>query len=1285
MRNLKKFLALVLAMMMVMSLMVTVNAASTSNYSDANEITPVYAEAIEVLSALKVLEGDASGFRPGDTITRAEAAKILYCITTGDVTKNSKFPEYFRDNCEFTDVLGTADDWAAGFIGYAAANGLVVGDGNGKFRPGDPVTGYEMQTMLLRAVGYGKKGEFLGDGYKTESTRLATSLGLLANIPAGILGMKATREMAAEMTFRTVADVPQVIYSDLLGVYNPTNGLVTLGTPNPTLGDQHFDLKLIEGELIAVDREKGTIKIAPYVDADGSEDVDGNTAGKTGIDKRKAYTVHDVDAITWADIENIGYKVCVWGVKGVTTDVRNYNAITDYEVIGERLLMTDGHYEDYDLNNNKVTTITEVAKANKVELSKIDDDDLSGNGTGVKGEVRVYFNGVQIPIAKSNSGRELGDYYYNTDDNLVKYIGGTKGASNFYENAVDLANGVKVEYIDNDEGGEVEVISITEYTVADVSGIADDKNTGADAIERNTINFRAYNTAKVSAAGDLSGYTIASRTDTAYATQTKKIADVVVTDGKTLAVKDLVTYVEYDGEFYVTVSVPSREKLNRINYSGNTLANIESVKFNDTYWKASVNSTGYPQDYYLGNDDLLIQANLGKSYNVYRDPYGYLLKVQEPTATTYYLYVDETNHSDTLRGKTEARVVFPGGGVDIVTLSYGNVNVFGDIPSHIYSYVYDEEADLYEIDNGYYLNVECFDTASMSLSTSTLNLYDEDGANRGNVTRSTVFVDVRNITPLTTEAKIYTGYQELPSITGAVVHYVLDEDGYVTLAYISSGSNAAASTDVSFIAYQTKAAYTTTDEYGLKWYYMAAITGGKDDYVKLTETQYNYVKTYGVGIYQWTKGVPSFTAFNEVWKEVIWKDGHLVTSDGTSYAYNDSSVKFFTLSITNGKAYDYIPVSGTDGVEDDETVHAHMVSSGKNVSEIYVVRGELASTAASKRTVTKYDGLDNVVGTYTVADNYITEYVARNLRSVWVFDKNKVLIGEGTYPYGSTVIEVKLNGNISNVAQIPVDDFTCYWYDRSTTNPRVKDYNSIAPEAWHLWSASPNFSAEYDIATKTLTITREAAGTFGENLAFVLTEESTPAPGGGGPNEENKATDWVANASKKLYDAHGIEITGPGKFSAGGGDITITVKANQFKKEAAKSTHEEGEETYKLIEGKMTEANYTPSNNDNAVVEVGFETGKGAGPGNFAQFDNFVVENAQGTPLWPAGPRGTETVDLGQNIFEQAIYQSFTIATYKNGEWVMSSNGHWIIEYDYAGNHYTWHIYRVIDTTTPAE
>lgn len=240
MRNLKKFLALVLAMMMIFSMMVTVSAKDVSKYGDVDEDNDFY-KAIAVLSGMNVLEGDDSGFRPDDTITRAEMAAVIYRIYTGKVGDAGKTNAGLYADYEnaFTDVKGGGSDWALGYINFDYANGLVKGDPDKMYRPADPVTGYEVLAMVLRAVGYGKEGEFEGSNYTYQVAYRASLLGITTNIKDGTLGQKATRAQVAEMVFQAV-QAKQANWSQL-GSYYTTETLMS-ETPTKSLGEQHFYL-----------------------------------------------------------------------------------------------------------------------------------------------------------------------------------------------------------------------------------------------------------------------------------------------------------------------------------------------------------------------------------------------------------------------------------------------------------------------------------------------------------------------------------------------------------------------------------------------------------------------------------------------------------------------------------------------------------------------------------------------------------------------------------------------------------------------------------------------------------------------------------------------------------------------------------------------------------------------------------------------------------------------------------------------------------------------------------
>ena len=82
----KKFLSLVLALVMTMSL-VTVSAGA-KDFTDSSKIN--YAEAVDVLSEAKVIDGYADGaFNPSNTLTRGAAAKIICNLILGPTTASA--------------------------------------------------------------------------------------------------------------------------------------------------------------------------------------------------------------------------------------------------------------------------------------------------------------------------------------------------------------------------------------------------------------------------------------------------------------------------------------------------------------------------------------------------------------------------------------------------------------------------------------------------------------------------------------------------------------------------------------------------------------------------------------------------------------------------------------------------------------------------------------------------------------------------------------------------------------------------------------------------------------------------------------------------------------------------------------------------------------------------------------------------------------------------------------------------------------------------------------------
>ena len=230
MRNLKKFLALVLAMMMVLSLMVTANAAFFDDVGEAND----YYKAIEILHGMQVFTGYEDGnFHPEKDITRAEVAAILYRAHSGDIVTNAEsYKSYIG---AFTDTNG---HWGAGYINYASISGLIEGYGDGRFGPNDKVTGYQVITMFLRAIGYGKKpGEFQGSTWYKDTANRAAELYITEGITTD-LTKPATRGLVAELVFRTIALCNTVSYTPALDYYTEDFGNVD----RRTLANKKFGL-----------------------------------------------------------------------------------------------------------------------------------------------------------------------------------------------------------------------------------------------------------------------------------------------------------------------------------------------------------------------------------------------------------------------------------------------------------------------------------------------------------------------------------------------------------------------------------------------------------------------------------------------------------------------------------------------------------------------------------------------------------------------------------------------------------------------------------------------------------------------------------------------------------------------------------------------------------------------------------------------------------------------------------------------------------------------------------
>ena len=193
----KKFLSLVLALVMTMSL-VTVSAGA-KDFTDSTKIQ--YTEAVDVMSAVKVIDGYTDGsFNPSATLTRGAAAKIICNLILGPTTASA----LVADAAPYKDV--PTNHTFAGYIAYCQKTGIISGYADGTFKPANSLTGYAFMKMLLGALGYKAEQEgYTGANWSIQVAKRALNIGLADDLVGDFNGVKAvTREEACLYAFNTL-------------------------------------------------------------------------------------------------------------------------------------------------------------------------------------------------------------------------------------------------------------------------------------------------------------------------------------------------------------------------------------------------------------------------------------------------------------------------------------------------------------------------------------------------------------------------------------------------------------------------------------------------------------------------------------------------------------------------------------------------------------------------------------------------------------------------------------------------------------------------------------------------------------------------------------------------------------------------------------------------------------------------------------------------------------------------------------------------------------------------
>ena len=413
MRNLKRALSLVLAVVMVIGLMVVgASAVSYNDFSDRGEI--VNKDAVSMLTTLGIIEGKPDGsYAPTEGVDRAQMAKMISTIKNNGSDNGAL---YENVNSGLTDIV---NHWAKGHINYCYTTGIIAGRGNGIFDPNAGVTGTEAAKMLLVAIGYDPQIEGLvGTDWEINTNALATRLGIYRNFTKDVT-QALNRDDAALLIYNAL-DVEMIqqyqngyalAYEDHRTILSSVYGVIRVegvvaGNEWAQLQQTDSDAALREGKTVLED-------VVWY------DSTTANTRVEEGVEV--------TDPVTF----NVSTPVEYMG-KAVTLYVEKTTILANSKVIGVAT------------NDEMNTVVTTADGADK------SDDVLDGTGVDVNKNTEYYVN-----------------YGYCDDAAEAAKLVGDCGHDD-HKNPFDV-KGVTVEVIDNDDDGIAEYVLYTQETLSEVS------------------------------------------------------------------------------------------------------------------------------------------------------------------------------------------------------------------------------------------------------------------------------------------------------------------------------------------------------------------------------------------------------------------------------------------------------------------------------------------------------------------------------------------------------------------------------------------------------------------------------------------------------------------------------------------------------------------------------------------------------------------------------------------------------------------------------------------------
>ena len=398
----------------------------------------VKSDVVDTLVSLGVIEGFEDGsFQPNGTVTRAQMAKMIYVLRTG----NSDASAYNDDKTSFTDI---GSHWARGYIKYCQSLGIIAGKSSTIFAPNANVTAQEAAKMLLVTLGYdAQKAGLTGAGWAAKTNALADEAGLLEDVNTSFTAA-CPRQYAAQLIYNAIDAVTVAWRDDAYTKYNYN------GSENKTVGEKYMGLNKTVGILndVTKDTDKNTYSLT--VDVNETESNGKLLGSFTKVTKDYSALKYQKVKVLYKDKDN------VFGVYSMTDD------------------------------NTVVSNVMDSVKMDSNKL-KID-----GTKYSIASGSIVYVDGAQV--YRKATGTGTNNAFVAADFSTTKNTTFTTAATidewvTAHSEGDNIGKASSVQAISNTDSSKINILKVTTYTVKKVTYVGTDYINAGGARKDDDYNY----------------------------------------------------------------------------------------------------------------------------------------------------------------------------------------------------------------------------------------------------------------------------------------------------------------------------------------------------------------------------------------------------------------------------------------------------------------------------------------------------------------------------------------------------------------------------------------------------------------------------------------------------------------------------------------------------------------------------------------------------------------------------------------------------------------------------